>query len=379
MNLQHFCDPPKEYREVPFWSWNDDLDPQELRRQIGLMDEGGWGGFFMHARVGLRTPYMGRRWMDCIRTFVEAARERGLFAWLYDEDKWPSGFAGGLSVAGSPAHRHRYLVCKVDDRPALLDERIATFAAREVDGRLTDVRQDDAPPFADDADRVIQFYPQAMPLGAAWFNDYAYLDLLNPDGVHSFLDVTHEAYAQVVGRDFGSVVPGVFTDEPYILYAPYREARRSAIPWTDDFPQVFQARNGYDLLPFLPALFFDVDGHQAVRYDYWRTVTARFVESYSQQVFEWCDERGLAFTGHYMAEDTLLSQIRWIGAAMPHYAYMHVPGIDKLARQINAGAGTVLTVKQLDSVVCQLGKSWALCENYGCGGLYLFAAVGSCG
>ena len=67
-------------------------------------------------------------------------------------------------------------------------------------------------------------------------------------------------------------------------------------------------------------------------------------------------------------EDTLLGQVQWTGAAMPHYAYYDVPGIDKLGRIINDGPGTVLTVKQLDSVVCQIGKPRALCENYGCSG-----------
>jgi hypothetical protein len=47
---------------------------------------------------------------------------------------------------------------------------------------------------------------------------------------------------------------------------------------------------------------------------------------------------------------------------------MHVPGIDKLGREINAWAGTALTVKQLDSVACQMGKVRTLCENYGCSG-----------
>jgi hypothetical protein len=368
MDQTAFKNPPKTFRAAPFWSWNDDLDPEELVRQVGLMDEAGWGGFFMHSRVGLRTPYMGRKWMACIRACVEAARERGMGAWLYDEDKWPSGFAGGLSVAANPSYRDQYLVCKVDNRPALLAERIATFAAREVEGRLTDVRPDDAPDLADDADRVIQFYPKTMPLGVPWFNDYAYLDLLNPGAVRAFLDSTHEVYAQIVGGDFGGAVPGVFTDEPCFMFGGYATPQRSGIPWTDDFLAYFQARNRYDLLPHLPALFFDVGEFQGVRYDYWRTVTERFVESYTRQVCEWCEAHNLAYTGHYMAEDTLLSQILWIGAAMPHYPYMHIPGIDKLGRQINAGPGTVLTVKQLDSVVCQLGKPRALCENYGCGG-----------
>jgi len=365
MDIHQFENPPQEYREVPFWSWNDDLDPEELKRQIALMDQAGWGGFFMHSRVGLVTPYLGRRWMDCIRACVEAARERGMGAWLYDEDKWPSGFAGGLSVAAHPAYRDQCLVCKVDNKPALLAERIATFIAREVHGQLVDIRPHDAPVLADDADRVLQFYPQAMPIGQAWFNDYAYLDVLNPEAVRAFLDSTHEKYAQALGADFGGVVPGIFTDEPQLRF--FRG--RLAVPWTADFPAYFRSRNSYDLLPHLPSLFFDTGEFYRVRYDYWRAVTQRFVESYTRQIYEWCDAHHLAYTGHYNAEDTLLSQIEGVGTAvMPHYAYMHIPGVDKLGRIINERQSTVLTLKQLDSVVCQLGKPRALCENYGCSG-----------
>ena len=45
-------------RPVPFWSWNDKLEPDELRRQIGAMQDAGMGGFFMHARGGLETEYL---------------------------------------------------------------------------------------------------------------------------------------------------------------------------------------------------------------------------------------------------------------------------------------------------------------------------------
>ncbi|MCX7681520.1 MAG: glycosyl hydrolase [Anaerolineae bacterium] len=364
LNPRTFCHPPKAYREVPFWSWNDVLDPQELTRQVALMDEAGWGGFFMHARVGLRTAYLGEQWMRCIRACVEVARERGMGAWLYDEDKWPSGFAGGLSVATNPAYRGRCLVCKVDNRPALIAERIATFAAREVDGELTDIRPTETPSLTDESDRVLQFYPLTFPLGVAWFNDYTYLDVLNAEAVRAFLESTHAVYAQAIGDEFGRAVPGIFTDEPQ--FRPHTD--QMAIPWTDRFADIFQARRGYDLLPHLPALFFDVGDFHRVRYDYWRTITELFVESYSRQIFDWCEAHGLAYTGHYNAEDSLRSQIENVGAAMPHYLYMHIPGIDKLGREINARAGTVLTVKQLDSVVCQFGKPRALCENYGCGG-----------
>ena len=40
---QQLADPEADYRALPFWSWNDKLDPDELRRQIHLMKQSGCG------------------------------------------------------------------------------------------------------------------------------------------------------------------------------------------------------------------------------------------------------------------------------------------------------------------------------------------------
>ena len=45
----------KEYRPIPFWSWNDKLELPKLKAQIRWRKENGIGGFFMHARSGLQT------------------------------------------------------------------------------------------------------------------------------------------------------------------------------------------------------------------------------------------------------------------------------------------------------------------------------------
>ena len=84
-----------EYQSLPFWSWNDKLDPRILAEQIGWMKEQGIGGFFMHARGGLRTEYMSEEWMQCVDACIDAAKKQGMQAWIYDENGWPSGFAGG--------------------------------------------------------------------------------------------------------------------------------------------------------------------------------------------------------------------------------------------------------------------------------------------
>jgi len=94
----NFINPGIEYRSAPFWSWNDNLETEELNRQLDLMKEGGFGGSFMHSRMGLITPYFSRQWMDCVKSTVEHSKKIGLLAYLYDEDRWPSGFAGGVAT-----------------------------------------------------------------------------------------------------------------------------------------------------------------------------------------------------------------------------------------------------------------------------------------
>ena len=83
------------YGSIPFWSWNDRLEEGELRRQIGRMQELGMSGFFMHARGGLETEYLSDEWFHAVNVCIDEAKKRGMEAWSYDENGWPSGFAGG--------------------------------------------------------------------------------------------------------------------------------------------------------------------------------------------------------------------------------------------------------------------------------------------
>ncbi|MGC8632148.1 MAG: hypothetical protein ACP5T2_07065, partial [Thermoprotei archaeon] len=79
----------------------------------------------------------------------------------------------------------------------------------------------------------------------------------------------------------------------------------------------------------MPELFFDLGSFTKTRLDYWKTVTTLFVQSFTKRIYDWCNDNGLRFTGHYLMEDNLISQLV-VGSVMPHYEYEHVPGIDHL-------------------------------------------------
>ena len=105
--------PDAYYRSLPFWAWNGKLDPEELVRHVRLMQEAGVGGFFIHSRDGLETEYLGTEWMECVKAVVAEAKKLGMYAWLYDEDRWPSGTAGGRVPAGGDAYRCKGLTLEV--------------------------------------------------------------------------------------------------------------------------------------------------------------------------------------------------------------------------------------------------------------------------
>ena len=72
------------------------LKKEDLEWQIEQFRDMGMGGFYIHTRVGLDTPYLGEEFMDCVKKSAMLAKEKGLFCGLYDEDRWPSGYAGGM-------------------------------------------------------------------------------------------------------------------------------------------------------------------------------------------------------------------------------------------------------------------------------------------
>ena len=331
--LCQLSDPEPDYRPLPFWSWNDKLDPDELRRQIHLMKQSGVGGYFMHARSGLKTEYLSPDWFDCIRTGIDAGDAEGLQPWVYDEEGWPSGFAGGKVNARGGWTYARGLRLRFLDDPA-------------------EAVQDDT---------LLGVYP--LPQGSA--APYAectqsacpyYIDILNKEVVRVFLETTHEEYARRFVLDNTAGLRGFFTDEPRLSEGP--------VPWSPILPDEFKARYGYDILPVLPALYLPYGDYRAVRHDFWALVNELFVHAYMEQIFHWCEAHNCRLTGHMMMEESLYSQMTGTGGVMPFYEYMHQPGVDSLRRAINDPR----IPKQVGSVAEQLGKPHVLSESFAMSG-----------
>lgn len=371
-----FANPGPEWRGKPFWSWNGRLDRDELIRQVHVLHEMGMGGFFMHSRTGLVTEYLGDEWFDLINACADEAEKLGMEAWLYDEDRWPSGTAGGM-VTQDPQYRMHYLLMKslkpaeYSPNPGLL----AAFACRLEGNACYGARRlaaAEPPSFADGPGEptVLTFEVTEM-APSSFYNGYTYVDTMNPAATQRFLELTHEKYVQRCGDRLGGSIKGIFTDEPHrgALMDPFAGAGmdcRNQVPWTAALPARFLADTGVDLVDHLPEVFLQPEGDPVsqVRWQYVDLLMRMFIDGFLVPINQWCRAHKLELTGHVLHEDSLTAQTVMCGSVARCYEHMGLPGIDLLTENNRA----YWVAKQIQSAARQLGQPMVLSELYGCTG-----------
>ena len=306
----------KKYRPIPFWSWNSKLDKDETIRQIEIMDKAGIGGYFMHARGGLTTEYMGEEWFDNVTAGIEEGNKRGMQPWAYDENGWPSGFGNGLVNGMGIDYQQKYL---------RWDKDISNTE------RMICVNDE------------YRFYYDVNPF---------YVDVLDSKVADKFIEKIYQPYYNRYKTSFS----GFFTDEP--------QMSRNGIPWSFVLPEEYEKEYGENLLPKIGELFFAVGDYENTRLKFWRLVTMLFSRNFMKKIYDWCTQHNLGFTGHMVCEESIKSQLTCNGACMPHYEYFTMPGMDWLGRDIR----DCFTPLQVSSVAHQMGKKEVLSETFALAG-----------
>ena len=384
LSAELFKNPTCEYRGTPFWAWNGKLTREELFEQIGIFKKMGLGGFHMHVRTGMDSPYLNEEFMDFVRFCIETAKREDMLAWLYDEDRWPSGTAGGRVTAGKPENARKQLLLTTEpyapDRPhrntrpepgrgqaCVRQDNGELLAVYDVclnpDGTLAEWKRIEADAHAAGT-KWYAYMEHATE--DPWFNNQPYVDTLKKEAIQEFIQETHEVYYRGVGEDFGGVVPAIFTDEPQ--FCPKNtlnfadEQKDVFMPWTNALPELYRSLYGEDLFDRVPELLWELPEGKlsSARWRYQNLVTDMFVANYCRQIGSWCDAHGIALTGHVMGEPTLASQTRAVGDAMRCYRAFGIPGIDMLC-----DFHEYTTAKQTQSIVRQTGREGMLSELYG--------------
>jgi hypothetical protein len=316
---------------------------------------------WVHPRPGLMTPYLSADWFRLWKVALNEAERLDMNVWIYDENSYPSGFAGGWVPELMPEARGRGLAFReAKAAPKWSDDLVGVYRLEgETSENVTaKVKAGEALP-----EGRYLVAAEVRSKNTPWNGNRCYVNLLSPGVTEKFLEVTLEAYRREIGAQFGKRVPGVFCDEPNIH--PVGD-----LPWSETLVQAFQQRWGYNLLDHLPSLTRPVGDWRKVRHNYFQVLNEQFIEHWSKPYHDYCETNHLEWTGHYWDHE-------WPNCAgvpdnMAMYAWHQRPAIDCLMNQYaehtHAQFGNARMPRELSSVANQLGMKRTLCEVYGAGG-----------
>ena len=363
-----FSDPTADYRSAPLWDWNHRITREGIDLHMQKFKEAGIGGVFVHPRPGLITEYLSEEWFDLFDHTVQKGKELGMNVWIYDENSYPSGFAGGHVPAEMPESYNQGTGLKMVVQELFQpgDKAYEVILKEENEGYI-----DITASYEEEIGKEGGYYlfTKTYPPTSYWYGGYTYVDLLIPDVTEKFLDVTMtRGYEKHNKADFGKTVKGVFTDEPNLEAAM---ERGTLVRWTPDLWEVFQKRWGYDLRVNLPSLVLETGNWRKVRHDYYELLLELFVERWAKPWYYYCEEKGLEWTGHYWEHGWPFPTHGFDEAAF--YVWHQQPGVDMLGGEmvpegLGSQFGNTRAVRELASAANQGGHLRTLSETYGGGG-----------
>jgi len=337
---QTFLNPPDEFTQLPWWFWNDQITEEGIKQQLADFRQQGIYGFTIHARMGLSKdiPYLGERWFELVKFAVEEASRYGMIVHLYDEGMYPSGSAHGQVVNGHPELLARGLEMrqiKATEELELGDqEKLVAILPEGYEKAIPASKVPESVPYIAFVITLSHGVIRGVHEGEEDNQPDApkAADLLNPDAMKRFIQLTHERYYQELKEYFGTTIQAFFTDEPNIMG---RRSKPDLKPWTEGLEIQFKQEKGYDIIPLLPALWTDIrPNNQSIRRDYMDVVANRLNESFYKQISHWCQDHGVALTGH-PAESDDIGPLR----------FFQLPGQDMVWRYVEPEKPTALEGK----------------------------------
>ena len=317
-----------------------------------------------------------------LKDVYDYAAQKNMTLWIYDEYQWPSGKAYGLVIDHQQGREWeatgiQHIVLTGEGGGVL-------YKLGETNGLDVDIGIMQAVLTDDNGSANLKINSDgsiSATASGSWMLDiyllrYTYdgeedradfdtlrdVDLLNPDAVKYFIEITHEQYKEHFGESFKNIT-AFFTDEPQLG----NRDMENYVVWTGGLAERFYETYGYEIN--IPSLFSgSTDYDRIVRLNYYQLVSAMFKESYIDQITQWCEDNGVASSGHLLFEEDMNDHIETYGGNfMQIVGGMTIPGADtlwvdpyNLLRQNNIG--NYMGIRYVSSAAKNAGKTDVMIE-----------------
>jgi hypothetical protein len=184
-----FKAPSAEYTTAPFFVWNYKITKEEIDKYLLDFKNQGSSQVFVHPRPGLVTEYLSDEWFDLFKYTVEKGKELGMKVWIYDENSYPSGFAGGHVPDQMPEsynHGQGLMMTKFDILPDTADKYY--LCLKEENGSFINITSSLETEKGKTGKYLL--FSKTYLGKSDWYGGFSYVDLLYPGVTQKFLEVT---------------------------------------------------------------------------------------------------------------------------------------------------------------------------------------------
>ena len=254
---------------------------KDIFNYLNDLKQNGIDEVMIYPRSGCLIEYLSEEWFCAIGDFIKSAEALDMSIWLYDDFNWPSGDACG-KVTKNECFRLKSIKIEGDDI-----------------GKISSKSKHNSDIFGE------KFFP----------------DLMNPKAVDYFISLTHEEYYKRFGNYFGTIIKGIFTDEPSIGYC----SQNGYLPYYDGMENDYKLEYGREFSHDLHSHGGDFCKNAM------KLASSRFKEVYIDKLSSWCKSHGILMTGHLMCDNEPFYSVKYNGDFLKNLSAFLLPGIDEIA------------------------------------------------
>ena len=307
--LPGFINPPKGYGEVPFYWWQGDtLTRERILWQLDQLTNKGISSLqinYSHLDSGGLTyglsnpskpPLFSKAWWDLFKWFSAEAEKRDMTVSLSD---YTIGVGQGYSMDEA--------ILNIPDLNGSLLRCVTYILSGRCSRKMPENTLSlNAYKITADSSIIPETKKNLLPVVKGGKLDWNFgrsawkVICVFPEKVIPSYDPMHPQSGQAYNRyffdKFEEALPDKGSGRLDFFFSDELNFRLSGNLWNSRFAEEFKIRKGYDIIPWLDALFFNIDPiTPKIKLDYNDVIASLSEENFFAPVYRWHEERGMTF------------------------------------------------------------------------------------
>lgn len=368
--LQDILSSREENYVIPFY-WQHGNHRDKIPEQVDRIFRSGCRAICVEARP--HPKFCEEEWWQDMEVIIRECASRSMKIWILDDKHFPTGFANGIVAEKYPERRqwlikerHLDVIGPAQQTSVLLtpsseeEPLVGVFAYRRVPDVDRQIIEGNPVVLTDKVRGGTLCWDIPEGCWRLFFvyrtrhgGNGDYIDMISAESAGLQIEAVYEPHFQRLGKYFGSVIAGFFSDEPQFhnqrvanslkspnLYEFVIGQESLALPFNDKVVEMMSAELGEDATPWLGELWYESKHSPATRLAYMNAITILYRECFSRPVGNWCRAHGVEYIGHIIEDMNAHCRM---GYGPGHYFRaldgQDMGGIDIVLHQVMPGFG----------------------------------------